>query len=299
MNFAGPTPRRDERVDVNGIGTHFVEVGPPDGPALLFVHGAFSSTAGWADLLPHLSGKFRSVAFDLISHGYTDRVLDRQRVTVDFIVDHLERFVAALALREFVLVGNSLGCMIACVYAFREPASLRGMVLLDGGLGTTPIPVKALRGAPKLAAMPITKYLGDLVFPLVGKKMIRDWYDLCVHDPSIVTPERVERNARPLRDIPKSIKALNVLLRALFEVAEPTNYYALKVDEKLPKVDVPVLVAWGEHDRVLPRWIGEEMVALLPRARLEVLPDCGHLPQEEKPEATASLISRFVAEIGL
>ncbi len=281
-------------VTINGIKTHYTDTGNPEKLPLVFIHGAFASTVSWDELLPHLAEDYHLIALDLISHGFTDRVLSAATISIDFVVQHLKGFLDALHLSNVVLVGNSLGCMIATIFAFEFPGSVKGLVLLDGGLSVTPIPVKEIKGAPQLAATKMTYYVGDAVFPLIGKKMIRDWYTRCLYDPALITPARMEKNMAPLRQ-KHSIKALNVLLRVLFQFGNAQKYAELKIEEHLRNFQAPVLLIWGDADRVLPRWIGEEMVKCLPHGRLEVLPNCGHLPQEEKPAETAVLIKKFLS----
>jgi len=287
-----PTPE-NLFVDVNGIKTHYIDQGDPSKPPILFIHGAFSSTAAWGDLFPFLEQDYRLIALDLISHGYTDRVL-KPPITIDLIIDHIHGFVEALDLPAVPIVGNSFGCMVAVYYALQHPANVKGMVLLDGGLGKTAIPVKEIKGAPQLAAMSFTKYVGDALFPFIGKKMITDWYTRCLYDTSLITATRIENNQAPLRQ-KHSIKALNLLLRALFKFGDPKNYAELHVADRLPALEMPVSIAWGESDRILPRWIGEEMVQLLPHAQMQVIEKCGHLPHEECPQVVAKIIQEFMA----
>ena len=56
----------------------------------------------------------------------------------------------------------------------------------------------------------------------------------------------------------------------------------------------PVLVIWGDNDQILPLSSGRRLAAELPLATLEILPDCGHIPQEEYPKETAQLILNFL-----
>jgi pimeloyl-ACP methyl ester carboxylesterase len=53
---------------------------------------------------------------------------------------------------------------------------------------------------------------------------------------------------------------------------------------------------WGEHDRLIPVAIGQRFVAVLPRARLVVYPDAGHIPMEEVPDRSASDLRAFLEE---
>ncbi|NTV65996.1 MAG: alpha/beta fold hydrolase, partial [Oscillochloris sp.] len=59
---------------------------------------------------------------------------------------------------------------------------------------------------------------------------------------------------------------------------------------RLAQLDVPTLLVWGEHDRIVARAEGEALAALLPDARLELIAEAGHLPQQERPAEVVRLI---------
>ena len=76
---------------------------------------------------------------------------------------------------------------------------------------------------------------------------------------------------------------------------EPAAFLA-HVAQRLPEVDVPTLLLWGSRDPVVPVRIGEELERTLPGARLEVLPQCGHMLPEEKPVEGLAIVRTFMGE---
>jgi pimeloyl-ACP methyl ester carboxylesterase len=62
------------------------------------------------------------------------------------------------------------------------------------------------------------------------------------------------------------------------------------------KIDVPALIIWGAEDEVIPVGIGLRLEKALPQARMKVFPECGHVPQEEKPEDTLKLLKDFLVD---
>jgi pimeloyl-ACP methyl ester carboxylesterase len=60
---------------------------------------------------------------------------------------------------------------------------------------------------------------------------------------------------------------------------------------------VPTLILWGENDRIVPVRHAQAAVARLVQGRLEVLPDCGHVPQVEKPDRVAELLGDFLDKV--
>ena len=64
--------------------------------------------------------------------------------------------------------------------------------------------------------------------------------------------------------------------------------------ERLGRVGVPTLIAVGSDDQMTPREMTDDIVAAIPGARLQVIPDCGHLPPLEKPAETAALLREWL-----
>ena len=66
--------------------------------------------------------------------------------------------------------------------------------------------------------------------------------------------------------------------------------------DRLPDLRIPTLVLWGARDRVLPTSQAHGAIDGLENGFLEILPDCGHLPQVEQPERFASALDRFLRD---
>ena len=67
-------------------------------------------------------------------------------------------------------------------------------------------------------------------------------------------------------------------------------------DGLLERIRIPTLVLWGKQDRILPPEEGLRLATEIPRARLVVLPDTGHIPQEETPEEFSHAVGQFLEE---
>ncbi|MBW1714130.1 MAG: alpha/beta hydrolase, partial [Deltaproteobacteria bacterium] len=74
----------------------------------------------------------------------------------------------------------------------------------------------------------------------------------------------------------------------------PSNVKELT--ERFQTISIPVLVLWGEGDKVIPVKLGRRLAENIPGARLVVLPKCGHMPQEESPQETLELVKDFLHE---
>jgi pimeloyl-ACP methyl ester carboxylesterase len=102
--------------------------GPPDAPRVLLLHGwAFDSLAAWHRVFPLLAATRRVVAIDLRGHGKSDRI--RGRHTIEDLADDVAAVLDALGPGRYIVVGYSLGGLVAQAFARRHPARVAGLVL--------------------------------------------------------------------------------------------------------------------------------------------------------------------------
>ena len=67
-----------------------------------------------------------------------------------------------------------------------------------------------------------------------------------------------------------------------------------ELTKRIPEIALPTLLLWGKRDWVVPLEVAERLLAALPRARLEVLEDCGHVPSEELPKESLEIVLKFL-----
>ncbi len=83
--------------------------------------------------------------------------------------------------------------------------------------------------------------------------------------------------------------------KAFWELFSETHH--LRLDERLKTMSLPSLVITGEHDSMVKKEESIRLAGELPCAELLVVPDCGHLPQEEQPEAFVFAVRKFLKRI--
>ncbi|KAL3443195.1 Alpha/Beta hydrolase protein [Aspergillus insuetus] len=127
----------------NRTNTHFTQTGNPTGPLIVLLHGLGGSTETFTPLLPHLRSKtYRLVCVDLEGFGKTPVSSPDVTLSITRYVDDLESLVASLqgAEEPLLLVGHSLGGIIATHYAARHPERVKGLALLGTGRSIAKIP---------------------------------------------------------------------------------------------------------------------------------------------------------------
>ncbi|MEO8519300.1 MAG: alpha/beta hydrolase, partial [Dermatophilaceae bacterium] len=279
-----------------GVPVHYVDHGgPADGPLLVMLHGLGGSLVNWAALAPLLTETCRVVALDLVGFGLTKA--GSQSTSVTSNQQMLQRFLSEVASSPAILVGNSMGAMIAILQAARHPGTVSGLVLVD-----PPVPgLWDARPEPLVAAG-----FGLYAVPPLGRAMLKarrrvrspeqlamDVLRLCCVDPSRVSQEVIEQHlevARARRDYPDIDVQFLEAARSLMGVLARRKYYLAS----MRSIKVPVLLLHGEKDRLVPIAASRAVAADFPSWSFKVAPDAGHVPQLEVPEWTAGHILEWL-----
>jgi len=262
---------------VDGETWHYLEGGSPDAPVLLLLHGFGGDKDNWTRFSRTLVEDYRVIAPDLpgfgdsARHADWDYALTAQR-------DRLERFIAALELSPLHIGGNSMGGHLAALYTHTHPGQVLSLALLNNG------------GIEAPAQSELMLALGRGENPLILSSA--DDFDRLLAFVSYKPPF-----------VPWPAKG--VLAEKTFEYAAFNSYVfdALKDERYVPlepllsDIRQPVIVIWGEFDRVLDVSSVEVMKPLLPQAQVIVMPDTGHLPMLERPAATAAHYRTFLAAL--
>lgn len=268
-------------VTANGWRIHYKETGQGE-PALVLLHGFGASLFSWREVLARPEGLGRIYAFDRPAFGLTERKLPADyspEAQVDLLVSLLDRW----GIKRAVLVGNSAGGTVALHTALRHPDRVAGLVLVDAA-------VYRGGGAPPFIKPLLATRWGERV----GLHLLRRFGDRFVqgilssyHDPAKVTDAVKMGYLKSLR-----VHNWDRALWAFTLASRQSN-----LANRLPAIKQPCLVVTGENDRIVPAAESERLARELPGAQLVTIPQCGHLPQEECPEAFLGALRRFVASL--
>jgi pimeloyl-ACP methyl ester carboxylesterase len=266
----------------NGLALRYLEWGRADTLPVICVHGYTSSAEAFNALARRISDRAHVIAMDLRGHGESAWSPDGAYQYADQMSD-LASLVDALGLGRFVLVGTSMGGIIAMAYAAQHAERLRALVINDigpdaeagtqritGMVGSRPADFPSLDAAleyrrqisPITAARPLEDQR-ETVLGVLRERPDGRW--AWKMDPAYIE-QRVTRGppARPQ------------LWRAL---------------ERLP---CPTVVVWGADSDVLSEAQARRMTTALPRGELVAIPGIGHAPTLVEPEALAA-VERLLA----
>lgn len=280
-------------VTVDGLEVFYEEAGSGlEGAPLVLLHGFNLSTYTWRAVLTPLGAVRRTLAFDRPAFGLTERpLLDdlpegaRNPYTPEAQAAVVTDFMDALSVERAVLIGSSSGGGVAVQVALAHPERVAGLVLVGASTyGEAGVPgfLRPLLGTPQAAR------IGPLAMRQAAEEPGLQFLRRAYADPEALTDEVIQGHRRGLQ--------ADNWDAALWEFvrAGPTPNLAARLAE----VQVPTLVVSGAEDAVVPPEQSERLAQELPNAEFTLLEGCGHLPQEECPEAFAETVTAWLESRG-
>ncbi len=249
--------------EAGGISLHYQEAGQGGVPALL-LHELGGSGESWSAALPLFARTRRAFAVDLRSAGRSEK--PPGAFTLMDCADDLAHFLDALDLAQVDVVGSALGSLVGAVLAGRHPSRVRRLMMCAvsddlGGVTADYLTARANR--------------------------VRTEGMRAVVDSSL-------KNA-----FPDAFAAQRLAYRAIYLANHPAAYAELSLALTRLRVDwgaivAPTLVASGAYDFIWPPEHGRHVATLVPGARFALLPDAGHFPHLQTPDALVALATDFL-----
>jgi pimeloyl-ACP methyl ester carboxylesterase len=285
-----------------GLPVHYLHFGGPAEAALLVaVHGLGGSALNWLSVAPLLASRYRLVAPDLAGHGLTRSNGRSTAVSANRVLLH--QFIQSVTDQPVVLLGNSMGGMIALLEAGLCPDNVAGLVLLDPAspfLPSVPDPLVAAAFVGYATPVVNRAVMAARRRLLGSEASVRMLLRLLCVDPSRVAADVVAEHVELARIRNVFPHADQDFLRAARSVvATASGRRRSSYRATIRTVTAPVLVIHGEKDRLVPVSASRALVRQHPTWRLVVLPDIGHVPQLEAPGATAQAVLTWLDEQSL
>ncbi|KAG6535104.1 hypothetical protein ZIOFF_000058 [Zingiber officinale] len=247
----------------------------------------------WRKNISILAKSNRVYSIDLIGYGYSDKPNPREVGTGSFYTfetwaDQLNDFCVDVVKEKAFFICNSIGGVVGLQAAVMQPQICKGIFLLNISLRMLHIKKQPWYGRPFILSFQSflrNTAVGKLFFKAIATpESIRSILLQCYHDTSAVTDELVQLILQPGLDP----GAAEVFLEFICYSGGPLP------EELLPKVECPVLIAWGDKDPWEPVELGQKYAEFKSVEDFVVLPDVGHCPQDEAPDLVNPLIQSFV-----
>lgn len=270
-------------VTLQGVRVYYEDHGDPDNPAVILVHGLFGSTGSWRYNIDALAGAgLRVVVFDRPGFGLSDK-----RESFDYSVanqaDLTAELMDTLGIDRAVIVGHSAGGNVAAHFALRHPDRVEKLVLADAAVisGGPPAFVGGIVALP-----PVWRWgrigLRAAFSRGVLENNLRGFYV----DPTFLTETDFDVYWRAFQTKDWEIGLLGLTRDAAGnQLREP----------EIRQITAQTLILWGEQDMTTPLSQGEQLDTWIPDSVLTVIPDTGHQPFEEDPQAFNAAVIAFIA----
>jgi pimeloyl-ACP methyl ester carboxylesterase len=263
----------------------FVEAGvDTDAPPLLLIHGVQDEADSWQRIIPALAQHRRVLALDLPGFGLSDK--RARRYGVPYYTSCVFAFLDALNIQKAALAGNSLGAMIAEFAAITQPARVSALTLISGTVFMSHRPPAPLSGLLQ-SLLYERRYFDELrKSPDAAYATLRPFYGDLDALPESQRAFLYQRVAQRVWDEPQRRASLAIRQSFL-----PFFLTHGKTVRRAPSIQAPTTVIWGSQDQIFPLANGPDRAQAQPGARYLELPGCGHLPQQEAPDAVIAALS--------
>jgi 2-hydroxy-6-oxonona-2,4-dienedioate hydrolase len=263
-----------------------------DGPPLVLAHGSGMSASTWAPLMPHLKAR-RLIAFDLPGFGLSDGFDYSGRPLRSHAVAQLTSLLDVLGIEQTPIVGTSLGGMWALCLALDAP----NRVAAVASLGVPAVALPGMHGDPFFTALS-TPGLRQLVARIRPPSVATTRRSMAR---GVIGPRAAERAPEGFFEVvhegmrrPGFRTAMLTHMQLAMRFGRPRRENFLS-ERELRQLTAPALMIWGDEDPYGGPEIGQRACALMPDARLEIIPG-RHAPFLDDPERCGSLIDDLIRE---
>ncbi|WP_126147414.1 alpha/beta fold hydrolase [Synechococcus elongatus] len=266
---------------------------PTGAVPVIFLHGFGAGWRHWRDNIPALAEERDVYAIDLVGFGDSEKGYLHYGPAFwsELVRDFCQQFVGSAA----VLIGNSLGSVVAMVTAHRFPEQVHGLILLnlpDTSLLRSPAAhdrFKSLRQALLWALTP-PWLIEPLLLWLRSPKRLKPWLALAYSDRDRIDADLLDLIARPARS-EEAGPALRAMTR--FNAEVPRDWRA---DRVLPQLSQPILLIWGESDRLVPFSLAKRCQQLNPQLDWLPMPATGHCPHDDRPAFVNQSLNNWLSQ---
>ena len=250
------------------INLPYVEQGDASGVPVVMLHGVTDSWRSFEPVLPHLPDDIRAIAVTLRGHG--DAPKPESGYRIEHFADDAVALMEELELGPAIVVGHSMGSMVAQRIAIDHPGRVLGVVLA-GVFG------QPQADSPALAEL--EEEFGSIEDP-IARELAHEFQASTTATP--LDPEQLDTF------VDESLKVPARVWREAF-----TEFPRVDHSGELSALNIPALIVYGDQDELISRAEQDGLLDVLPDARIEVYEGIGHAMHWEQPERFATNVVEF------
>jgi 2-hydroxy-6-oxonona-2,4-dienedioate hydrolase len=273
---------QEQYIEVNNTSIRYQD-SAGEGDVVLLTHGIGSSLEIWAEQMKGMSANYRVIVWDIPGHGLSG--FGKQPYEIADFAQFAWEFLDKLKIQRVNLVGNSMGGAISIQMYGLQPTRVKKIALLNSAnLGReVPLPFQ-------LMALP---FLGRFMAQ-PNQMAIDQQINAIFLKPAAVSAELkavIKRNV--LRE--GAQQAFLNTLKKMTTVRGQKASLVKKAKDILLSTEIPILFIHGRQDKVIPCAHSQEVQKITPNSKLEIIENCGHTPQIEKPDKIQTILNDFFA----
>lgn len=280
-----PLPSRIELIQrvpyqITTIDKHrmaYLDVG--QGPPLILIHGFGGSMWQWEYQYSGLAQTHRVIIPDLLGSGLSDKPEDAY--TPESVVKFFRQFMDNLNIPQATLVGNSMGAGLAMAMALDYPERVDRLVLISGFPAKVENSIASRQYQRFLYHRP-PLWLAKLGNWIAGRGATEQLLKEIVYNPELISPTVIERSFHN--------RQRGGFLAPLYSLLDNIQIWENQYGKRINEISQPVLLLWGDHDRVFPLEVGEQVKSQISHVEWHVIPKAGHIAQWEEP----ALVNQFI-----
>lgn len=260
--------------NIFGYNIYFTQQGA--GEHVILLHGLGASSYVWRFLTPRLAEDHRVTAIDLLGFGASDKP-DTFKYDLDSQCDVIIELLKQLEIDSCAIVGSSMGGTIALRLAQMRPDMFHKIIVLSPAAD------------PRVTFFDLNRisFLSPVVKPLVTEKFVKQIMKRVYSEQHLITDENIKIYAEPYASHKGGVDSF---VKSFSLLRDPRVY------EHLDSIKCPVLILWGQKDRIIPFKFAERIKNKIPHSILEVHKTAGHHVQEDNPEWVLSKIIPFLKD---
>lgn len=257
---------------------------------LMLLHGFGASIGHWRHNLEILGDRHTVYALDMLGFGASEKAA--ANYSVDLWVEQAYDFWKVFIRKPVILVGNSIGSLISVAAAAKYPEMVEGAVMMnlpDPNIEKEAIPVFLYPLVATIKNFVANPLLIKPVFYLLRRpNILRRAAIFAYANPEAVSDELIDILAKPPQD-KGSARALTALVRSQNNLG-----YSPDVKKILSNLTIPMLLIWGDKDRIIPPALATKFARYNENLQLLTLENVGHCPHDECPEQVNQAILDWI-----
>ncbi len=267
------------------------------GPVVVLIHGIGDNSTTWEPIMTRLAADHTVIAPDLLGHGFSDK--PRADYSVAAFANGVRDLLWVLGHERVTVVGHSLGGGVAMQFCYQFPRMASRLVLVSaGGVMRDVSPVLRLATLPGVGpALALLRLPGAMTALDSAARTLAATPTL----PGPAAPLSPNRHLVDRADLMRIMRDLSqrdaraAFGRTLRSVVDWRGQHVSMLDRSYLTAQIPVLIAWGTEDTVIPYRHAEIANAAIPGSVLATFEGSGHFPFHDEPARFAALLADFLA----